>query len=137
MNYLALYPLRLDVSGTSRYYSKSLYMLAVCNLVHHSTQLNSSCSSNSLGRNKLTGTIPTELGQLKKLTSLSLQHNDLSGKIPQSHLKNLRTLTALQLEGNEKLHGKIERHSLLCQMRNKCKWKYELVCLCAFSYVLM
>mmetsp|Transcript_24834 Transcript_24834/g.44869 ORF Transcript_24834/g.44869 Transcript_24834/m.44869 type:complete len:205 (+) Transcript_24834:646-1260(+) len=72
-----------------------------------------------LGRNHLTGTIPTELGMIRKLSSLSLQWNDLSGTIPEKHLKNLLTLRALQVEGNEKMGGKIERHSLLCQMRNR------------------
>lgn len=126
------------------YYSKDLNVFTKC----------------SLGRNHLTGTIPTEvrnanhlselkpiccigtlfltspfvfvvnialpcqLGMIQKLSSLSLQWNDLTGTIPQRHLKNLLTLRALQLEGNEKISGEIERHSLLCQMRNKC----ELYC---------
>ena len=46
---------------------------------------------------------------------------DLSGTIPSQHLKGLSQLRALQLEGNEKLRGEIDRHSLLCQMRNKCE----------------
>ena len=75
----------------------------------------------SLGRNRLTGTIPTELGMLQKLLSLSLQWNDLSGTIPEHYLKNLPQLKALQVEGNEKLIGKIGQHNLLCQMRNKCE----------------
>jgi hypothetical protein len=73
----------------------------------------------SLGRNHLTGTIPTELGQIQSLSSLSLQFNDLSGTIPV--LKNLMQLKALQVEGNDRLVGKIGPHNLLCQMRPKCK----------------
>ncbi|KAL7529324.1 hypothetical protein ACHAXR_002902 [Thalassiosira sp. AJA248-18] len=72
-----------------------------------------------LGRNKIAGSIPTELGMIQKLSSLSLQWNDLSGTIPQYHLQNLKSLRALQLEGNEKLSGNLHQHSLLCQMRNK------------------
>ena len=84
-----------------------------------------------LGRNKLRGTIPTELGMLTKLSSLSLQHNDLSGTLPQSYLKNLRSLKALQVEGNERLSGKVEWNSLLCQMRNTCKCKMK----CCYYYL--
>jgi hypothetical protein len=73
----------------------------------------------SLGRNHLTGTIPTELGSIKSLSSLSLQFNDLSGTIPV--LKNLVQLKALQVEGNDRLVGTIGPHNLLCQMRPKCK----------------
>lgn len=56
---------------------------------------------------------------IQKLSSLSLQWNDLSGTIPSQHLKNMLQLRALQVEGNEKLSGNVDRHSLLCQMRNK------------------
>jgi hypothetical protein len=75
--------------------------------------------THSLGRNHLTGTIPTELGSIQSLSSLSLQFNDLSGTIPV--LKNLVQLKALQVEGNDRLVGKIGPHNLLCQMRPKCK----------------
>lgn len=74
-----------------------------------------------LGRNHLHGTIPTELGSIEKLASLSLQQNELSGTIPQDSLKNLGRLRALQLEGNEKIVGLIDKHSLLCQMTPKYK----------------
>ncbi|KAL7543720.1 hypothetical protein ACHAWF_007841 [Thalassiosira exigua] len=76
-------------------------------------------SHRSIGRNRLTGTIPTELGMIRKLSSLSLQHNDLSGTLPEGHLKDLHTLRALQVEGNARIRGDLHRHSLLCQMRNK------------------
>merc|ERR1719356_1808071 len=52
---------------------------------------------------------------LSMLSSLSLQHNELSGSIPQSYFKNLFRLRALQLEGNS-FTGTIDKHSLLCQM---------------------
>ena len=51
----------------------------------------------------------------------SLQHNELSGTIPQDSLKNLSRLRALQLEGNERIVGLIDKHSLLCQMTPKYK----------------
>ena len=44
-----------------------------------------------LHNNKLSGTIPTELGQLSSLTSLSLGDNQLSGSIP-TELGNLTDL---------------------------------------------
>ena len=74
----------------------------------------------SLGRNHLTGTIPMELGSIQSLSSLSLQFNDLSGTIPV--LKHLVHLKALQVEGNDRLVGKIGPHHLLCQMRPRCKF---------------
>merc|ERR1719491_958080 len=55
---------------------------------------------------------------ISKLSSLSLQYNELSGSIPQGHLKNLFRLRALQLEGNS-FTGTIDKHSLLCQMTRK------------------
>jgi hypothetical protein len=58
---------------------------------------------------------------MQKLSSLSLQWNDLSGTIPEHYLKNLLQLKAFQIEGNDKLIGKIKQHNLLCQMRNKCE----------------
>lgn len=91
----------------------------MCQCFNNSPQCILSCS---LGRNKLTGTIPTELGMINKLSSLSLQHNDLSGdiSIPEQYLAmGLKTLRALQIEGNVKITGNIHTHSLLCQMRNK------------------
>ena len=70
---------------------------------------------------------PTELGLIQSLSSLSLQFNDLSGTIPV--LKNLVHLRALQVEGNDRLVGKIGPHSTLCQMRPKCKsLKMSFIC---------
>jgi hypothetical protein len=35
-----------------------------------------------ISRNSLTGTLPTELGSLKKLENLEAYHNEISGTIP-------------------------------------------------------
>ena len=56
-------------------------------------------TSLSLGSNLLTGNIPTQLGQLANLTSLSLTGNGISGNIP-TQLGNLTNLTSLDLRGN-------------------------------------
>jgi len=74
-----------------------------------------------LGRNHLHGTIPTELGTLTSLSSLSVQWNELTGTIPEEAIGGLISLRALQLEGNVGLHGKVERHGTLCRMRNNYK----------------
>jgi len=55
--------------------------------------------------NKLTGSIPTELGNLTHLTGLDLRSNKLTGSIP-SELGNLTQLTELYLHSN-KLTGSI------------------------------
>ena len=52
-----------------------------------------------IGRNKLTGAIPEEIGQLKALVSIDLRSNELTGAIPQS-ICNLSNLEALDLSGN-------------------------------------
>jgi hypothetical protein len=49
--------------------------------------------------NKLTGPIPAELGRLRALTKLHLQHNNLSGVVP-AELGQLGALTELSLEHN-------------------------------------
>ena len=53
-----------------------------------------------LSRNKLTGEIPTELGQLTKLSEIVLGDNELSGPIPPS-LAALPELVSLQLPNNQ------------------------------------
>ena len=52
-----------------------------------------------LGYNEMTGTIPSELGNLSELTHLGLHYNNLTGTIP-SELGNLSKLWWLLLEGN-------------------------------------
>ena len=52
-----------------------------------------------LSRNRLSGAIPPELGNLASLTTLSLYGNGLSREIP-SELGNLTNLTHLNLPGN-------------------------------------
>ena len=52
------------------------------------------------GSNGLSGAIPSELGNLSKLTSLDLRSGQLSGPIP-SELANLPNLTSLDLSFNQ------------------------------------
>ena len=54
----------------------------------------------SLDTNELSGTIPSELGSLSDLIGLSLESNQLTGIIP-SELGNLPRLAALSLESNQ------------------------------------
>ena len=58
-----------------------------------------------LSINDLTGSIPSEIGNLTNLTSLWLNSNDLTGSIP-SEIGNLTNLTELRLEENQ-LTGEI------------------------------
>ncbi len=53
----------------------------------------------SLDRNRLTGGIPAELAQLTQLTALSAHSNGLTGSIP-AELGQLSQLTVLRLSGN-------------------------------------
>ncbi len=53
----------------------------------------------NLRSNDLTGSIPSELGNLSSLTDLDLRSNDLTGSIP-SELGNLSSLTDLDLGSN-------------------------------------
>ena len=59
----------------------------------------------SLSQNQLSGEIPTELGNLINLTWLNLSQNQLSGEIP-TELGNLINLTGLSLSQNQ-LSGEI------------------------------
>ena len=68
------------------------------------------CNSNhvsilSLSENHLTGSIPSELGNLSTLGGLYLSHNQLSGSIP-PELGNLSNLEGLELNDNQ-LSGSI------------------------------
>nr|XP_016483238.1 PREDICTED: probably inactive leucine-rich repeat receptor-like protein kinase At2g25790 [Nicotiana tabacum] len=60
-----------------------------------------------LSMNRLTGEIPSQLGELAALHSLNLSHNILSGHIPESFM-NLKKLESLDLSYNQ-LGGKIPR----------------------------
>ena len=62
-------------------------------------------TSLNLGRNQLSGELPTELGNLTSLHNLSLHTNQLSGGIPEE-LGNLASLQSLWLPGN-RLTGEI------------------------------
>ena len=53
----------------------------------------------NLGINDLSGSIPKELGKLTRLTELNLENNDLSGEIP-AELGNLSSLTTLSVADN-------------------------------------
>ena len=55
--------------------------------------------------NALTGTIPSELGQLTSLTNMDLSYNSLTGTIP-SELDQLTALTYMNLYSNS-LNGTI------------------------------
>jgi len=64
-----------------------------------------SCSGGHISRlnlrsNKLTGSIPTELGNLTQLTRLNLSANKLTGSIP-TELGNLTQLTKIYLYNNQ------------------------------------
>ncbi|CAM9957516.1 unnamed protein product [Ectocarpus fasciculatus] len=56
----------------------------------------------TIGRNRLTGGIPEELGNLDRLIQLDLSSNYLEGDIPLT-LGNLTSLEYLELDGNADL----------------------------------
>lgn len=60
-----------------------------------------------LSNNQLSGSIPTELGNITSLSHLSLYDNQLTGNIP-PELSNLTNLISLSLSGNQ-LAGSIPR----------------------------
>ncbi|KAI3519838.1 hypothetical protein L1887_09054 [Cichorium endivia] len=62
-------------------------------------QLSSLTIALNLSQNNLFGSLPTEVGDLKMLTSLDLSYNNLSGSIPSS-LGGCTSLLFLSLKGN-------------------------------------
>ena len=60
----------------------------------------------SLSDNSLSGTIPSTLGNLVQLTELYLSNNALSGEIPTS-FENLNSLDILYLYGNTNVNGTV------------------------------
>ncbi|XP_006427458.2 receptor-like protein 9DC1 [Citrus clementina] len=58
-----------------------------------------------LSCNELTGNVPSEIGDLKKIRGLNLSHNWLSGSIPRS-FSNLKMIESLDLSNN-RLSGQI------------------------------
>ncbi|PKA53814.1 putative LRR receptor-like serine/threonine-protein kinase [Apostasia shenzhenica] len=59
----------------------------------------------TIGRNRIAGTIPDEIGKIVNLTTLKAHENLLTGTLPSS-MANLRQMRVLNLEGN-KLSGQI------------------------------
>ena len=68
-------------------------------------------SENSDVSDAAPGTIPPELGQLKKLTHLSLGENKIRGTVP-AEIGDLSSLNYLYLNGN-RLGGKIPKAHIL------------------------
>lgn len=64
------------------------------------TCVSTNITSISLPTNNLTGTLPTELGNLTSLTTLNLSGNSISGPIP-PQIGRLTSLTTLNLSNNQ------------------------------------
>ena len=54
----------------------------------------------------LQGSLPTELGLLERVATLTMPNNHLNDSIP-SHLGNIQGLRDLNLEGNQHLSGSV------------------------------
>ncbi|KAF4364384.1 hypothetical protein F8388_006961 [Cannabis sativa] len=82
-------------------------------LVNPCTWFHVSCDNNNhvirldLGNSNISGTLGSELGELKHLQYLELYMNDISGKIPEE-LGNLKNLVSMDLYNN-KFEGKIPK----------------------------
>lgn len=70
--------------------------------------------------NSLTGTIPTELGQLERLQVLRLDTNSLTGNIP-AEIGSITTLSDLYVNGNSGMSGTLP--SALTNLR-RLDWFY-------------
>ena len=70
------------------------------------TTVRGSVTSLYLARNGLSGTIPSELGELESLDYLNMASNDLTGEIPET-LSDLTSLRSLILHRNE-LSGQVD-----------------------------
>ena len=87
-------------STTGQYVGLSLWGLNLTGTIPTELGELTSLQSLRLDRNSLSGTIPSELGNLTKLTRMDLWNNELSGTIP-SELGNLTKLTRMDLYSNE------------------------------------
>ena len=79
----------------------------------------------SLGRNHLSGPIPTELGNLTELERLYLWGNQLSGNIP-SELGNLANLKSLSLDSNQLSGGIPSELGDLTKLESLSLWGNQL-----------
>ncbi len=87
----------------------------------------------SLKKNKLIGTLPSELGVLTALTRVSFYDNNLKGGFPES-LKNLKSLDHAEFQKNE-FEGSLD---FLCgnhisTLLSDCGRKGGIECSCCFS----
>ena len=96
----------VTISGTpSRVTKLSLYNRGLSGSIPSELGDLTSLEELNLNRNQLSGSIPSELGDLTSLRWLDLRFNDLSGTIP-SELGDLTSLEWLSLAGND-LSGSI------------------------------
>ena len=98
-------------------------MSAVLAAFDNSPLISSVPSASDLHENGLNGTLPNEIGQLEKLTSLDLVQNRLIGSIP-SQLGKLTALDSLALNQNQLIGsipdelGKLRELTLLYLFNN-------------------
>ena len=76
----------------------------------------SSMRSLVISNNHLTGSIPTEVGNLLKLEAFYVGDNSLAGKIP-TEIENLMNLEVLGINGND-FTEHIKRPTYLCNMNH-------------------
>ncbi len=78
---------------------------------------NNNITSLTLSNNKLTGSIPAELGELKALINLRLNNNQLTGSIP-AELGELKALISLRLYNNQLTYPAPPSVITLCNKAN-------------------